>query len=275
MSVYPAFAKVNLSLHITGKRADGYHNLSSLVVFADLHDALDFRAGEPTKVAFSGEFISSVSPLKNSVIDAIRWFEARYGVKVSQNIGVHKKIPVEAGLGGGTADCAATIHALCEIYNQPKPEPHEFAVLGADVPVSFYGKTCVMEGIGEEITPCELDRDYGMVLINPRQSVPTGQVFSRMKVFDQDIEKKSIYLLDDLHNMRNSMQSPAIELCPEIAEIIHETEKLNPLLVRMSGSGATVFALTNSGEQDALASQISARFPSYWVNSTHVRRSTT
>lgn len=275
MARFKARAKINLSLHITHRREDGYHALCSLVAFSEFGDDLRVFDAKPPQIRVSGEFAKSVNPLENSLTRALRWFEDETGIKVKKSVDLAKHIPVEAGLGGGTADAAAMIHALCELYDARAPKASALSALGADVPVSFYGQTAVMEGIGEVIAPAKLDQDFGVVLVNPRVSISTVKMFSVLSQFDKAFEKKDIYTLDHIRDMTNSFQLSAIALVPEIGEIISALDAEGAWLSRMTGSGASVFGLCAPHEADALAANIQRKFPNFWVMPSQIRRSTT
>ncbi len=245
------------------------------MAFTEFGDVIELRDGDALKVEFSGAFGAELNPSDNSVLHAVRWLEKRHAITIKKQIHIEKNIPVMAGLGGGTADCAAVIRALCKLYELKMPEPRQLAALGADVPVSFYGQTARMEGIGEVIYPATLDREYDIVLVNPGKPVSTRTVFERLTSYSAPIASQSSYSLADIAAQANDLQMPAIEICPEIREILTVIEELSPKLARMSGSGATVFALFETGTASMMAKRVRARFPDYWVQATQIRRATT
>lgn len=266
-------AKVNLALHVLGRRDDGYHDLASLVAFTEFGDTLDITASNSPSVNFGGEFARGLDPANNSILAAMRWFQARFGVAIDFQINCQKLIPTAAGLGGGTADAAAILGWLFDHYQIKRPPPAELAGLGADVPVSFYGKAAMMRGIGDDLSPIALDRDWGIVLCNPRVQLSTGSIFAALDGFDTDIMPRAIWHLADLARTRNSLSNPAVTLAPMISGRLVALEELGGYFVRMSGSGASLFALTDQPQK--LAARYQARFPGDWVRPSYIKRATT
>ncbi len=268
-------AKINLGLHITSRRPDGYHNLSSLVCFCKFGDFIEIRESDVSVVTFSGPFSEGLCTENNSLLSALNWFNSRHSVELNYEISVQKNIPVQAGLGGGTADAASFLRALYDTHGFSPPNPPELSELGADVPVSFLARTALMSGIGEQLKITSLDRDYGIVLVNTGVAISTKDIFQNMSEFSPPIDYKSEYNLSDLQNLTNNMTKTASQLCVEIDELISFMRGKNAVLSRMTGSGATVFALTELGGEHDLAAQVKDTFSNYWVTATQTSRSTT
>ncbi len=260
-----ARAKVNYCLHVIGKRDDGYHELDSLVMFADFGDDISLAPSEHFKVSFHGMFSDGLDVRKNSIIDAVKWFEKFANVEVHQNISIEKNIPVMAGLGGGTADAAAVIHALCDIYNVKKPDPSELAILGADVPISFFGSSARMRGIGEQLDIWAHD-GFEILLVNPREAVETRKVFgSPQLTFSSHVKS------DEWIQTSNDMEAAACALCPKIVDIKQALKKFGADKIRMTGSGSTVFAIGKDlGE---LSKKMRLHHPEYWSKHSVVKPS--
>ena len=174
----PARAKVNLCLHVTGRRADGYHLLDSLVAFAEFGDAIRASRAEALTLVIEGPFAEGLGDLPdNLVLRAARALDGLDGKGNGAALTLVKSLPVASGIGGGSADAAATLRALARLRGLPLPGPDAVLALGADVPVCLAGVPTRMSGIGEVLEPVALP-DFAMVLVNPGVAVPTGAVFS-------------------------------------------------------------------------------------------------
>lgn len=265
-------AKVNLTLHVIGKRADGYHLLDSLVGFAaGIGDWVTVKTAPKTTLNVTGPFAADV-PLgpENLVLKAA----ALMGAAVE--ITLEKNLPAASGIGGGSADAAATLRALSKLSGAPVPDVKDLLRLGADVPVCMQSGVLRMEGIGEVLTLAFGDLEWPMVLVNPRISVPTGQVFSGLEKVDNPPMPRELYdpayfeFPEWLGRQRNDLQAAACSVAPDINTaldvILSET---GCRIARMSGSGATCFGLFDTHEQarDA-AGLIADRYPGWWVKAT-------
>ncbi|MBR9862982.1 MAG: 4-(cytidine 5'-diphospho)-2-C-methyl-D-erythritol kinase [Rhodobacteraceae bacterium] len=267
-----ARAKINLCLHVTGQRDDGYHLLDSVVAFAEYGDVLTFAPAESVSLSISGPFGEGLSGAEdNLILQAARCFTRKSG----QGAAIHleKNLPVASGIGGGSADAAAALAGLSELWGLPLPDPELQLSLGADVPICVAGRPLRMRGIGEVIKPLEPDRPFDMVLVNPGVSVPTPVVFKALK------DKSNPAVTDEpdkgwinwLAQQRNDLETPAIAHSPVIADVLTALGQTAPALCRMSGSGATCFGLYDSAKaaQDA-AEHLSARHPDWWVQTTRL-----
>ena len=171
-----AFAKINLSLQIVGRRHDGYHLLDSLVAFADLGDTLDIEPAEKLSLITCGRYSAALpdDPDDNLVLRAARWLNGSSGAKMT----LHKELPIASGMGGGSADAAAAIRGLARMWDVPVPPAIETERLGADVPVCVGSVTARVRGVGEQVEPVTCLPPLPVVLVNPGRQVSTGRVFT-------------------------------------------------------------------------------------------------
>jgi len=254
-----ARAKVNLSLHVVGKRDDGYHLLDSIVVFPEIGDLIRL---EGTGLSISGPFGAGLSTTGNLVTQAA----ALVG---REDAGLHliKNLPVESGIGGGSADAAATLRLL-SLGSVPNG-----AELGADVPACVLSKPLRMQGIGEQISLLPKLPGFAMVLVNNGEAVSTPQVFKALKNVKN---AKSPPLPEGLAaqeffkfvaTQRNDMQAAATEICPSITETLHALRLHSTCaLARMSGSGGTCFGLfEHLAQAERAAETIRRDHPNWWV----------
>ncbi|MBY6154126.1 4-(cytidine 5'-diphospho)-2-C-methyl-D-erythritol kinase [Vannielia litorea] len=273
-------AKINLALHVTGRRSDGYHLLDSLVCFANVGDHLTLTDAPGMSLGASGPFGASVPPgPSNLVLRAAELMEAeaeRLGVAVGGvSIQLEKHLPISSGLGGGSADAAAALRALSDLWGVAVPGVHRLAKeLGADVPVCLDpGASWRMRGIGEELTRLERMPQLNLLLVNPRVPVSTAAVFGRMEQRDnapmpEPPEAPSRReLVEWLAWQRNDLEAPACSLAPEIGEVLGELRaQEGAMLARMSGSGASCFAIFEDNEaRDRAAGVLREDWPEWWV----------
>lgn len=276
-----ARAKVNLFLHITGRRADGYHTLDSLVAFADIGDELRAELADDVSLDVVGEGAASLSGDDNLVLTAARAMREEFNVKRGAALQLVKALPIAGGLGGGSADAAAAIRLLCRLWNL-EPDRDRLAALaltlGADVPVCLSGTPSRMQGIGERLTPLESFPNVPVVLANPRIPLATPDVFRRTDVHSGSIAWPEQGLADAetlvsfLSSCGNDLQPAAVALVPEIAVVLDTIAACHGCrLARMSGSGASCFGLFASQTQaSAAATRIRAEHPDWWVDSGHL-----
>ena len=262
-------AKVNLTLHVTGRRADGYHLLDSLVVFAGVGDvvsaepadALSRRVTGPMGAGLSGEG-------DNLVLRAARL------MGVTARIGLEKVLPVSSGIGGGSADAAATLRLLARLSGKALPEPGDVLALGADVPVCLAGRAVRMTGIGEALGAVPALPAVWLVLVNPGVGVSTPAVFRALARADNAPMPKEMPKLRGVAELaafvtmqRNDLEAPALALQPVIGRVKAALgAQAGCLLARMSGSGATCFGLfADPLAASAAARAIRAAEPGWWV----------
>lgn len=272
-------AKINLALHVTGRRADGYHLLDSLVVFADVGDTVTVQAAETLRLAITGPQAGALpSGPDNLVYRAAELMAGGRGA----SIGLEKNLPVASGIGGGSADAAACLRALSRLWKRALPAPAEVLQLGADVPVCLAGRPSRMRGVGEqtEALASPLPPAW-LVLINPGVSVSTPAVFRALTQPQNPPmpERLPAFASADtlatfLRHSRNDLEPAATALVPQIATVCAAlTARNGCLLARMSGSGATCFGLFgSSAAAEAAARALQAAQPGWWVTAVAMRR---
>ena len=266
------YAKINLALHVTGVREDGYHVLDSIVVFTDIFDSLFIKKNEESSLIFTGEFSKSLDFKNNSILHALKLFENvltdRFLIKLEKNL------PIGAGLGGGSADAAAIIRFITSHYSLPMPSPKAISKIGADVPVCVLSKASRVGGIGELVRPIDISEiDLWIVLVNPRIFVSTASIFQEViEKHNEPLESFNHFsgtnqFIDYLQRQRNDLQAITANKYPEINQVIRTIEATNGvLLTRMSGSGSTCFGLYRSEETAKKAvSYINKKSNKWWV----------
>lgn len=274
-------AKVNLALHVTRRREDGYHDLESLVVFADIFDELEARAAPADSLEISGPFAGALGAGPgNLVMRALAAFRVRWPHLAPPGLAIRltKNLPVAAGIGGGSADAAAALRIMAELAagTVPVGELADLAAgLGADVPSCLLSRPLVARGVGEILSPLPEFPPLHVTLVNPMVPVVTADVFRRLEAHDNDPLPplpapltRPAQLGLWLGETRNDLEAPAIRLVPEIGGLIAALAAMpGCMLSRMSGSGATVFALFGSGAQaHEAAREIRRLHPDYWVS---------
>jgi 4-diphosphocytidyl-2-C-methyl-D-erythritol kinase len=277
-------AKLNLYLHVVGRRPDGYHLLDSLVAFATVGDELTFSLASGLSLAVEGPFGQGLGAGDdNLVLKAARALAAQAGRTVGAAIRLTKRLPVASGIGGGSADAAATLHGLNRLWNLGLPESALARIglgLGADVPVCLAGAPSFFGGIGDEIAAVgPLPRAH-VVLVNPGAPLATAAVFqARARAagahYSQparwtDAVPDAITLAGLLAKRSNDLTAAAVGLLPPISDVLAALEQQAPcLLARLSGSGATCFGLfAGRGEAREAAAAIAAAHPDWWVVAT-------
>lgn len=263
-------AKINLTLHVTGQRADGYHLLDSLVVFADVGDQVTVADGRGLKLDISGPEAAGVPVAGNSILQATRFIGCD-----DLRINLQKNLPTAAGIGGGTADAAAALRGIAQLRGLKVPE--DVATLGADVPVCMRGRATRMSGIGDVLRDVPDLPGLWAVLVNPRVAVATPAVFAALEHRCNPAMSESIPEFTTAREMagwlakqRNDLQPAAIKIQPVIGEVLARLRAVQgQILVRMSGSGATCFALfDNANAARAAADDIATKRIGWWVKST-------
>jgi 4-diphosphocytidyl-2-C-methyl-D-erythritol kinase len=275
-------AKVNLSLRITGRRPDGYHELDSRVVFTEWADRLILVADDRLDLELTGPFAPALAgQTDNLVIRAARRLAAHAGRAPEVRLILDKRIPVAAGLGGGSADAAATLRGLNRLWGLGLAPSELLALaleLGADVPVCLLGRPARMRGIGERIEAIAVPA-LDLVLANPRRAVATARVFAGLGAIrspgppEAPLPASRADLLDWLRASGNDLEAPARRLVPPIGEVI-EALAAQPgcRLARMSGSGATCFGVFDDPEAASRAAAALRRErPQWWVVATATR----
>lgn len=265
-------AKLNLCLHVTGRRLDGYHLLDSLVVFADVADRVYATHARGLSLVVAGpEGAGLQAEPDNLVLRAAR----AMGVEDVALV-LDKRLPVASGIGGGSADAAAALRAVQRLTGHRLPSGHDILRLGADVPVCLVGRPARMTGIGEHVAALPPLPRLAAVLVNPRLPVPTPQVFAALTSRDNPplpnlppsaLVSASAFCAWLHAHTRNDLVPPAREVAPILADVqgaLDETPGC--LLARMSGSGGTHFGLFASlPEAETAARSLRARHPFWWV----------
>lgn len=260
-------AKINLTLHVTGQRADGYHLLDSLVVFADVGDRLQVTRAPDWSLRVTGPMAAGLPADDGNIV--LR--AARLAGGAPCAITLDKHLPLASGIGGGSSDAAACLRALARLDGRPLPDAP--ARLGADVPVCLAATPCRMQGTGDRLTPVTLPPLHA-VLVNPGAGLPTPAVFAALARRDNPPMPENLphwpdaaALIRWLSEQRNDMADAACRLLPEIATVLQALAATDGcLLARMSGSGATCFAIHDSPETaQAAARNIAAAHPRWWV----------
>ena len=257
-----AYAKINLALHVRRRREDGYHELETLFAFVDFGDRLVAEPSARDELHVTGEFAGALDdPFGNIVAKALNSLPHGPGWRVT----LDKRLPVAAGLGGGSADAGAVFRMVESTFGLPDNWLEKTAKLGADVPACVKSVACIGTGTGTDLAPLENDIDgLWALLVNPRQRLATGPVFKAWDGTDRGpLPIGSARAIAQAG--RNDLASPAQVLCPAIADVLTALSGTNPWLVRMSGSGATCFGLYESdAEAIAAQTQLAAAHPDWW-----------
>lgn len=272
-----AYAKINLALHVRERRDDGYHTLESLFVFARDGDQLSAVRAKGLTLTVDGPFGPSLGQEDdNLVLRAARALQAATGTDQGAHIHLDKRLPVASGIGGGSADAAATLRLLMRLWraNLPAPALHDLALtLGSDVPACLASRTQLVGGRGETLGEAHV-RDLAeapLLLVNPGVPVSTGPVFAGWDRIDRGALRADS--LTALSAARNDLEPPAMLLAPVIAEVL-ATLRSQPgvTLSRMSGSGATCFALfADTRARDAATQALRAAHPAWWCMESTLR----
>ena len=280
--VQPASAKVNLFLHAGAKRADGFHPLQSLAVFTECGDRLEAEDSDDLSLSLQGPFASALADDDNLVLKAARMLADRAGRNVGAKLTLTKNLPVASGIGGGSADAAAALRALAGLWRLDLDEGalrEIAAMLGSDIPVCVSSAPAFMEGRGEILTPIAAFPRLPLLLVNPGVAVPTRDVFAMLvdrHGTDLTLPRGQFNDLADLLRFleitANDLEAPAIKLQPVIGEVLSELRSLpGALFTRMSGSGATCFALMPDDDGCKRAGAfLKKKHPGWWVQSTFV-----
>ena len=277
-------AKVNLTLHVLGRRPDGYHEIESLVVFADIGDRLTFMPGPTLELSVQGRTADSAGATEdNLVLKAARLLGERVdGLRTGRFV-LEKNLPVAAGLGGGSSDAAAALRLLAQANGLSLGDErvrNAARATGADVPVCLDPRPRMMRGIGEVLSgPVALPKLHA-VLVNPGVAVPTKDVFAALAAPPLAVRPKpddfvrgrmdAAGIVSAVAQRRNDLENPALRLQRVIDEVLVDLHQSgNCRLARMSGSGATCFGLFfAAADADAAARDLAARHPAWWVRAT-------
>ncbi len=264
-----AYAKINLALHVRRRRGDGYHELETLFAFVDAGDGLTARPAERDELKVVGEFAPQLAdPFGNIAAQALAKLPRSQGLALT----LEKNLPVAAGLGGGSADAGAVFRIVEALHGLPDDWRERAAKLGADVPACVESRMCLGHGAGTELSSIVNDMEgTPVILVNPRVPLATGPVFAGWDGRDRgplpDGPASNITA-----EGRNDLEAPAIALVTQIADVLNALAGTGPSLARMSGSGATCFALYSDIEaQREAAVRLATDHPDWWQMSGSLR----
>lgn len=279
-----ARAKVNLYLHVTGRRADGYHLLDSLIVFAETGDDIQVAPADRLSLAIDGPFSAGLeNGPGNLVLRAAHALQAETGARAGAAIRLIKNLPVASGIGGGSADAAATLDALCGLWNVAPGRAALLKlamILGADVPVCLDGLPSFVGGVGEELAPARGLPPAWLLLANPGIATPTPAVFkARRGAFSaparwNEPPRDFAAFAERLRACANDLTEAAITVTPAIREVLVALAGLpGCVLARLSGSGATCFGLfADEGSARSAEAALRAAQPGWWVTAAAMAR---
>ena len=264
-----AYAKLNLALHVRAREADGFHRIETIFAFCEHGDRLEVGEGEGLSLELAGPFAATLTGGDdNLVMRAARALRERYGVAWGAALRLDKRLPVAAGLGGGSADAAATLRLLVRWWSLDATEADLLALavpLGADVPACLASRSARGDGKGDRLAPWRDERVAGapVLLVNPAVPLSTAAVFRAWDGEDRGP-------LEELDSSRNDLEAAAMALVPEVADVLEALD--GATVARMSGSGATCFGLYRSeAERDRAAARIRAARPLWWQLSSRLR----
>jgi len=273
-------AKVNLLLHINHRRDDGLHDLESLVVFTAFGDRVRLSPSADPGLVRTGPFAGDLpdDPRDDLSLRAATRMSESFGNGQGVRISLEKNIPVAAGIGGGSSDAAAVLRGLCRLWGVDRHDPRVIEIaasLGADVPICLYGRPAFVTGVGDKLTPISHEPELHILLVNPNEALSTAAVFGALEGPGRRTEglcgtfqsgDRSVFL-QTLRTSRNDLTPPALQLCPAVGVVLGALEQARGCeLARMSGSGATCFAIFPNAAmcQDA-ADRIFQAHPDWWV----------
>ena len=264
-----AYAKINLALHLRRRREDGYHELETLFAFVDDGDWLTARPSAQDELRTIGEFAGGIdNPFDNIVAKALAALPHGRGLAVE----LEKRLPVAAGLGGGSADAGAVFRMIERSHGLPEDWKAKAAKLGADVPACVLSRACIGTGTGTDLEPVENDLvGTPVLLVNPRLPMPTGPVFKGWDGVDRGAMPDGS-LRQIATEGRNDLEPPALTLCPPIADVLAALRATGAFVSRMSGSGATCFALYDEeADMHNAAKTIASSQPGWWQMTGRLR----
>ncbi len=270
-------AKLNLFLHITGKRDDGYHLLQSVMVFVDVGDELEFKPHDTLFLDVDGPFAGDMpQPNDNLVYKAAQMLAAEYKTNMRGAVRLTKRLPVASGIAGGSSDTAAALKGFVKLWGLPEERDRVQRIaqkLGADVPACLIGKPVWAEGIGEKLMPLPDMPPLHFVLVNPLVETPTPEVFRRFhNKYSPPIQfsgrrKSMSEWIADVKLYRNDLTDAALEVTPAIKDVLKAlNETANCQVARLSGSGATCFGIFLTADAAFTAmTTLKQQFPRWWI----------
>ena len=268
-----AYAKLNLALHVRAREPDGYHGIETLFAFCEDGDRLSVAEADELTLSVTGPFASALQGQSDNLVTrAATALRQRFGVRAGAALTLDKQLPIASGIGGGSADAAAALRLLNRWWQLEAPEAvlSEIAgSLGADVPACFLSETARGEGRGDRLARVDLGvGGTPALLVNPGVAVPTGAVFRAWDGVD-----RGPLPAGSLADMRNDLEAPALTIAPVIRDVLENLARMSGAsLVRMSGSGATCFALfADEASRDLARRAIAAEHPLWWQLATRLR----
>ena len=270
-----AYAKLNLALHVRRRRADGYHELETLFAFCQDGDVLSAEAADDISLTIDGPFAAGLETCDgNLVIRAAKALQAAAGITEGAQLHLTKNLPIASGIGGGSADAAAALRVLGQLWDVDMSVSSLALTLGADVPACVTSQSARGEGVGEALTPLgDALAGIAVLLVNPRVGVSTGAIFKAWDQVDHGPLAQGDDLLALAQSARNDLTAPAIALAPVIPDVLAALEaQPGTTLVRMSGSGATCFALFEDlAARDQAHAAIAKSHPNWWTMTSRLR----
>ena len=269
-----AHAKVNLTLHVVGQRANGYHEMQSLVCLTEFGDQIHLSPAADFSFQVIGPYAAGI-PVdeSNLVVQATKFMAKKHSKTLDCQIILEKNLPMASGIGGGSSDAAAVMRALSQYWSVPLPNADELMALGADIPVCMTTGLTLMEGAGEDVAQLSAAPNWGLVLVNPNVGVSTPAVFNALNSKHnppmQDVAENCVDIAW-LGDQRNDLEPPAMAMVPEVVAVVDAISAATHCQVaRMSGSGATCFGLfANTEHANAAANRLQWAHPNWWVVST-------
>ena len=251
-----AYAKINLALDVFNIRDNGYHDINSIMIPVNFYDELEINKSDENLYKCNKPFIKFNE--SNSIIKMINVIKEEYNIKDNFSITLNKIIPTQAGLGGGTSDAGSTLRILKKMYKldlSPEKEKEICVQVGADVLFNYYNKPAVVSGIGDEIEPIEIKKEYNVLIVKPRLGVSTKAAYENLNMEtcnhpNIEILKQALSNGDDITGLLgNSLEQPSLELNNEIAVVKNLLLEKGCKNVLMSGSGSSVFAISENYEE--------------------------
>ena len=251
-----AYAKINLALDVFNIREDGYHDINSIMVPINFYDELEINIANTNDYNCNKKFIRFNE--NNSIIKMINELKKRYNINDNYYINLNKVVPTQAGLGGGTSDAGSTLRIFKKLYNlnlSPEEEREICVAVGADVLFNYYNKPAIVSGIGDYVEPFEIKKEYNILIVKPKTGVSTKEAYQKldMTICDHpniDKLKQALINGDDINGLLgNSLEQPALLINSEIADVEKILIENGASNVLMSGSGSSVFAISENKQE--------------------------
>ncbi len=272
-----AFAKVNLALHVRTRRSDGYHELDTIFAFIDDGDQLHAKLANNLSLNISGPFAAGLTTgSENLVLRSALKMQSYFNIDKGASLHLQKNLPIASGIGGGSADAAAAARVLNKLWKIGAEDNDLCALLaplGADIPACVASHLVRGKGTGTDLIQLSINPLSGsaILLVNPMQPVSTAAVFSAWDGQDKGGLQETD-LLEMIQLGRNDLQDAALKICPDIELILRGLQRFEPQLARMSGSGATCFAIfSDLAKSEAAQHYFTSEYPAYWSMAGKIR----